>query len=271
MTVSFSFTTVSRIFLSSMEAGNEKGANDLGNGNYEDQNHLVGWNEGSSNSAEDKIYNLSNSSIKADDSSGNRQSMIESDQSIVKKEQNTTIDDGKNEIKNKAVKLKGKTFSTAKSTNHKAVLKFSAKYISIPHFFKRLAQLLTSSGYFWILVASCALAEPILCGFYPNGAILFAQKTVLIISSVLFVFQLVGVASTEWDTLLTLEEATSPIKSEIVKRKINEMTVLKVFIFFIAEGEYVLEFACLAIGWIFIFTYPGIAVLRCFRIFRLLW
>lgn len=39
----------------------------------------------------------------------------------------------------------------------------------------------------------------------------------------------------------------------------------------IFDGEVLFETACLAVGWIFLFESPGVAALRCFRIFRVLW
>ena len=38
-----------------------------------------------------------------------------------------------------------------------------------------------------------------------------------------------------------------------------------------SHGEHVLSFLCLLGGWIFIFIMPGVAILRCFRVFRMLW
>ena len=37
------------------------------------------------------------------------------------------------------------------------------------------------------------------------------------------------------------------------------------------DGEVILECVCLVFGWAFLFPYPGIAALRCFRVFRLMW
>ena len=155
-----------------------------------------------------------------------------------------------------------------KSKSHFILLNCFAKNTNIPKSFTVLSQLLTSSGYFWCLVAACTLVEPILCSYFPEGSILLAQKIVLSISTVLFVIQLVGVAATEWETILSMQ---SGVDSEVFAQKVNQMTLFKILVFFTAEGEYIWEFTCLAIGWIFIFTRPGIAILRCFRVFRLLW
>eukprot|EP01036_Dinobryon_divergens_P026833 gene26833-35525_t len=85
------------------------------------------------------------------------------------------------------------------------------------------------------------------CQHQSYGSNLLAQKVVLIASSVLFVIQLVGVASTEWESILSTQTG---INSEVFTKKVNEMTLFKILIFFAAEG---------------------IAILRCFRVFRLLW
>eukprot|EP00981_Chlorochromonas_danica_P000192 scaffold50_cov162-Ochromonas_danica.AAC.10 len=44
-----------------------------------------------------------------------------------------------------------------------------------------------------------------------------------------------------------------------------------IFVFFLGRGEYLMEGFCLAVGIAFLYTFPGIAALRCFRVFRLLW
>ena len=38
-----------------------------------------------------------------------------------------------------------------------------------------------------------------------------------------------------------------------------------------SHGEHVLSFLCLLGGWVLIFIMPGVAILRCFRVFRMLW
>lgn len=170
-------------------------------------------------------------------------------------------------LKNKEEPVKRLRGTNTKSKMLFSLLQYSAD-TNITNWMKKLSQLITSSGYFWCLVAACTIVEPILCASYPQGSNLLAQKVVLIASSVLFVIQLVGVATTEWESILSTQTG---IKSEVFTKKVNEMTLFKILIFFAAEGEYIWEFTCLAIGWIFIFTRPGIAILRCFRVFRLLW
>lgn len=44
-----------------------------------------------------------------------------------------------------------------------------------------------------------------------------------------------------------------------------------VHVLYRSNGEHVLSFLCLVGGWSFIFVKPGVAILRCFRVFRMLW
>lgn len=136
--------------------------------------------------------------------------------------------------------------------------------------FKIFCQDCTCSFFFWLAVAFFTFVEPVLCGFYPTGEILLAQVAVLTVSSLLYVIQLVGVATREWDKIMVIE-AMSSLSTMSISHNVKNFTALKMFIFFSAEGEYILEFWCLFGGWIMIFWHPGIAVLRCFRMFRLLW
>ena len=50
----------------------------------------------------------------------------------------------------------------------------------------------------------------------------------------------------------------------------NSMIRYAIYVVF-NHGDHLLEFICLVHGWIFIFNRPGLAVLRCFRLFRVLW
>jgi hypothetical protein len=113
-----------------------------------------------------------------------------------------------------------------------------------------------------------ALLEPILCAYYPTQFWITLQAIVLAISSFLYIIQIVGVATTEWDKILMIESM-----AQIGAIRINGMnfTLLKLFKFFTAEGEFLLEGSMILAGWILIFWKPGLASLRCFRVFRLLW
>lgn len=134
---------------------------------------------------------------------------------------------------------------------------------------KRFCQYCTGLSIFWNLVAIMTLIEPVLCSNKPVGNVWWAQLIVLAISSGLYVIQIIGVASKEWDKIVMIQALSMGAQSMIMP--VANFTPLKLFIFFTAEGEYILEFSCLLGGWLCIWIYPGLAVLRCFRVFRLLW
>jgi hypothetical protein len=134
---------------------------------------------------------------------------------------------------------------------------------------KRFCQYCTGTFIFWLLVAICTLIEPVLCSNKPVPSVMLAQVSVLAISSGLYVIQLIGVASREWDKIVMIQALSASATGLVIP--VSNFTPLKIFIFFSAEGEYILEFCCLFGAWMTIFVYPGLAVLRCFRVFRLLW
>lgn len=134
---------------------------------------------------------------------------------------------------------------------------------------KRFCQICTGTFLFWLMVAVFTLLEPLLCSNRPVGKVWIAQVIVLATSSLLYIIQLIGVASREWDKIIMIQALSASSNTMIMP--VSNFTPFKLFIFFTAEGEYILEFCCLVGGWCTIFLYPGLAVLRCFRVFRLLW
>jgi len=142
--------------------------------------------------------------------------------------------------------------------------------LNLFHQFKLFSQRCTSSFAFWSLVAVCAAAEPICCSYYPTVLNLFVQAVILAMSTFLYLVQLTGVASTEWEKIIVIE-ALSGFESVNINKAVKDFTPLKLLVFFTAEGEYILEGFMLTVGWILIFWHPGLAALRCFRVFRLLW
>lgn len=93
-----------------------------------------------------------------------------------------------------------------------------------------------------------ALSEPILVAFGVEGAFLDAQIAVLAVSTALF---FIGLSF----TYAYISSSVSPTeKLELIFSR-----------------EVIGEIICILIGWALIFTYPAVAALRCFRIFRLLW
>lgn len=162
---------------------------------------------------------------------------------------------------------KSKKFNPARRQSVSAIVLQHANPIFL---FKRFCQYCAGSFFFWSLVALLTLTEPVLCARQPVGIVFTLQVLVLICSTALYVIQLVGVATREWDKIVLIEAMTS-LNSISIPRQVMDISLLKLFIFFTAEGEYMMEFACLLGGWLTIFIWPGIAVLRCFRVFRLLW
>ena len=137
---------------------------------------------------------------------------------------------------------------------------------------KGACQVVVETSLFWMVVAALTIVEPILCSYNVHS---LYQQMVLLISSVFYVIQLIGVATIEWDKILHYERlfqtSTSRFRSTKSVMTEQSMTVVNMYKFFTAEGEYMFEFCCLAGGWCTIFRNPGLAVLRCFRVFRLLW
>eukprot|EP01031_Cornospumella_fuschlensis_P035179 gene35179-42610_t len=134
----------------------------------------------------------------------------------------------------------------------------------------RFCQHCVRNYWFWVLVALFAFLEPILCSRYPTGRIIRGQIAILTVSTVLYLIQLIGVATREWEKIIIIE-AMSRLGTVSIKNPLKDFTPLKLLVFFSAEGEYVLEGAMIILGWVFILWRPGLATLRCFRVFRILW
>jgi hypothetical protein len=139
--------------------------------------------------------------------------------------------------------------------------------LNLVHKCKRFCQKCAGSFLFWLTVALFTLMEPVLCSYMPRGNILLAQIAVLGVSSILYAIQLIGVATREWEKIVLIQA----LSSSATILKAHKFTPVKLLVFFTAEGEYILEFCCLLGGWLAIFISPGLAILRCFRVFRLLW
>jgi len=106
------------------------------------------------------------------------------------------------------------------------------------------------------LAVSCAVtcAEPIVVGFgISNPAVYNLQIALLAISSALFV---IGIA------LTFIVAAKDPEAQDI-----HNFSLLGALF----DGEVFLELCLLIFGWATIFNDPGLSVLRCFRVFRLMW
>lgn len=142
--------------------------------------------------------------------------------------------------------------------------------LNLLHKLKRFCQACTRSFTFWCMVALFTMAEPILCSRYPTPEVIYIQVSVLAVSTILYFIQLIGVATAEWEKILLIE-AMSQFKTIHISNSMKDFTALKLFVFFTTEGEYILEGTMIGLGWSMIFWRPGLATLRCFRVFRLLW
>lgn len=145
---------------------------------------------------------------------------------------------------------------------------------------KASCHLCVKSFVFWAVVGLLIVSEPILCSYFSYGLNYRLQIGVMALSSMLFVVQLVGVATVVSDAIRDIEQLMldrSRASSGLTlfngpsSRAEYQFFLNTLYKFFTSEGEYIFEFVCLLGGWITIFTHPGIAILRCFRVFRLLW
>jgi hypothetical protein len=140
-----------------------------------------------------------------------------------------------------------------------------------PMLFARMCQYCTNSFVFWLAVGIFTLSEPLICAYgYPSGSLLQLQILNLAISTVLYIIQLFGVATIEWEKIHQMQMAMYD-DHLVPVTNMHDKKFLKLFIFFTTEGEYMFECACLVLGWASITLNPGIATLRCFRVYRLLW
>lgn len=134
---------------------------------------------------------------------------------------------------------------------------------------------ITCWHWFWILVTCLILSEPYLVSWnpliYPDMKLI--SSGVLTASSVCLGIQLAGRAFMITDEVYVSEinrsgAASNTQEDGSPKLKDKIWITLKKLIF---SGSFVLEMVCLLIGWIFLWWRPGMATLRCFRAFRILW
>ena len=91
----------------------------------------------------------------------------------------------------------------------------------------KLCQYLTNTFIFWCIVAVFTMIEPILCSQYPTDLIWRIQVGVLFISTILFLIQIIGVATTEWEKIIGLQNEQSGIVQSIT---IKDMPLLKLLL-----------------------------------------
>jgi hypothetical protein len=135
---------------------------------------------------------------------------------------------------------------------------------------KRFCQWAVGKFRFWAAVALFTLVEPVLCAQDRSPFNEFLQFLVLIVSTFLYLVQIVGVATSEWDRIQAIR-ALGSFGTVTFSENESRISSVKMLKFFTAEGEFMLEGLMLTAGWILIKWHPGLAILRCFRVFRLLW
>ena len=148
---------------------------------------------------------------------------------------------------------------------------------------------------FWFLFAFCILVEPLLINRRPDGIVFELQYGFISANCCLFIVMLFSMAEAgpEYTNAYTLEVVTSDDKLKIIPRNNREehegypqrildyydskeapnicMYILRIFARFLSKLEFVIDFACLAVGLFSFKTNPGISALRCFRVLRILW
>ncbi len=120
-------------------------------------------------------------------------------------------------------------------------------------FIEEARQWLSETQFFKVYLftsTSLSIIEAILVAFPPSIPNLLGQQIILAISTGLFIAIVCAIYS-----FVPHHANLSPW----FKLK-HIMTIENIF-----------EFFTLIIGWVFIFIYPGLAVLRCLRLFRFLW
>lgn len=135
---------------------------------------------------------------------------------------------------------------------------------------------LTVSPLFWILVTALIFAEPSICSYdpYEYQHVITASWIIILVSTVLLIIQL-GAKTYVLDEKNIINKAkelhTRHKGGTIAEEEITATNKYITLGRLILSGSFVLELACLTIGWAFIFYRPGLAALRCFRLFRVLW
>jgi hypothetical protein len=135
---------------------------------------------------------------------------------------------------------------------------------------KRFCQYSVRKSWFWLILALILLADPILCSFPLTATNLSAQILLLACSTVLYFISAFGVATTEWDKIQAVK-ALGNFGLVFVPKRDRQLTLMEAKAFFFAEAEFLVELVGLMVGWCFIFSYPGLAVLRCLRLIRIFW
>lgn len=125
--------------------------------------------------------------------------------------------------------------------------------------FFRLCYTITSWHIYWVIYTFIIIIEPFMISQNPYRyrSMWMGQQTLLIFSSILFAIQYLG--------------SLYLVKKMLQEERNGHVTHWEMWKSSTLSPPFYLEIACFACGWIFIWQFPGIASLRCFRFLRIFW
>lgn len=125
--------------------------------------------------------------------------------------------------------------------------------------FFRLCYTITSWHIYWLVYTFIIIVEPFLISQnpYKNPSIWRGQQFLLLFSTFLFTVQYFG--------------SLYLVKKMLQEERSGHVTHWEMWKSSTLSPPFYLEIACFACGWVFIWQFPGIASLRCFRFLRIFW
>ena len=125
--------------------------------------------------------------------------------------------------------------------------------------FFRLCYTITSWHIYWLIYTFIIIIEPFLISQNPYRypGMWRAQQVLLLVSSILFGIQYFG--------------SLYLVKKMLQEERSGHVTHWEMWKSSTLSPPFYLEIACFACGWVFIWQFPGIASLRCFRFLRIFW
>ena len=125
--------------------------------------------------------------------------------------------------------------------------------------FFRLCYTITSWHIYWLIYTFIIIVEPFLISQNPYRypGMWRAQQVLLLLSSILFGIQYFG--------------SLYLVKKMLQEERSGHVTHWEMWKSSTLSPPFYLEIACFACGWVFIWQFPGIASLRCFRFLRIFW
>lgn len=126
---------------------------------------------------------------------------------------------------------------------------------------------------YWALHTALIIVEPILCSrdTPDRPGVRISEIIIMAVSTLLLLVQVILLSKRTW-TALRANRRWSSISAggnAVMLRNYIEVMLTNDHVSLQTPGV-LIEVACLLCGWVFIFPRPGVAVLRCFRVFRML-